>query len=251
MPTIKKSEEIELMRKAGRVVTETLAMLGEMVRAGVSTLELNDAADDFIRSCGAVPSFLHYNGYPKSICTSVNHEVVHGVPGDYRLCDGDIISIDVGAELNGWQGDAARTFLVGNVPDEVKRLVQVTKECFFEGMGQARAGNHVCDISMAVQAHAEKNGYSVVRELVGHGIGTKMHEEPEIPNYHEKFMGRGMKLAEGMTIALEPMINLGTNKVVMLDDGWTVTTADKKPSAHYENTIAITEGDPWILTGEA
>ncbi len=246
--TVKSRADIERMRLAGKVVADTLDMLKGIAKVGVTTLELDKAAEEFIRSRGAIPSFLNYNGYPNSICASVNCQVVHGIPGSYKLKDGDILSVDVGAVLDGWQGDAARTFLIGNVPEEVIRLVKVTRECFFEGIKQAKVGNHVCDISKAIQEHAEKNGYSVVRELVGHGIGRNMHEDPEVPNYYERRYGRGMRLESGMTLAIEPMINLGGREIVTLMDGWTVETRDKKPSAHYENTIAITDGEPEILT---
>ena len=246
--TIKTAAEILRMRAAGRVVEETLLMLADIAKPGVSTDRLDKEADAFIRSRGAIPSFLNYNGYPRSICTSVNAQVVHGIPGKYRLKDGDILSVDVGAMLNGYHGDAARTILIGEVRPEVQRLVEITKECFFKGIEQAREGNHIQDIAGAVQAHAEANGYSVVRELIGHGIGTKMHEPPDVPNYVDRRMGRGAKLVAGMTIAVEPMINLGERYVVQLDDGWTVETRDGLQSAHYENTIAITGGEPEILT---
>lgn len=245
---VKNKADIERMRLAGKVVADTLDMLKGIAKVGVTTLELDKAAEEFIRSRGAIPSFLNYSGYPNSICASVNHQVVHGIPGSYKLKDGDILSVDVGAVLNGWHGDAARTFLIGNVPEEVLKLVKVTRECFFEGIKQAKVGNHVCDISKAIQEHAEKNGYSVVRELIGHGIGRNLHEDPEVPNYYERRYGRGMRLESGMTLAVEPMINLGGRAIITLADGWTVETKDKKPSAHYENTIAITDGEPEILT---
>lgn len=245
---VKSKADIERMRLAGKIVADTLDMLKSVAKVGVTTLELDKAAEEFIRSRGAIPSFLNYNGYPGSICASVNHQVVHGIPGSYKLKDGDILSVDVGAVLNGWHGDAARTFLIGNVPEEVVRLVKITRECFFEGIKQAKVGNHVCDISKAIQEHAEKNGYSVVRELVGHGIGRNLHEDPEVPNYYERRYGRGRRLESGMTLAVEPMINLGAREIITLLDGWTVETKDKKPSAHYENTIAITDGEPEILT---
>ncbi len=247
--TIKTSEEIAKMRLAGKVVEDTLNMLEGMVDIGVSTGELDKAADAFIRSRGGIPSFLNYNGFPKSICTSVNATVVHGIPGAYRLKDGDIVSIDVGVQLDGWQGDAARTFLVGNVSDEVKKLVTVTREAFFEGIKKARAGNRVYDISSAIESHAHLHGYGVVRELVGHGIGRNLHESPDVPNFTpDKSRGRGVRLRAGMTIAIEPMINLGTADVRFMPDGWAVDAADGLPSAHYENTIAITDGDPILLT---
>ncbi len=248
MMTIKNGADIQKMKAAGRVVEETLALMEKLVRPGVSTLELDRAAEDFIRSKGAYPSFLLYNGYPKSICASVNEQVVHGIPGHYRLKEGDIVGIDVGAKLDGFHGDAARTFCVGKVLPEVEALVRVTRECFFAGLQYARPGYRISDISRAVQAHAEAHGYGVVRELIGHGIGRDMHEPPDVPNFVGGGFGRGVRLIPGMTIAVEPMINLGGREVLQLQDGWTVVTKDGKPSAHYENTIAITEGDPIILT---
>lgn len=246
MITIKSAAEIEKMDVAGRIVEDTLNLMGEMAAVGVSTLELDREAEKYIRSRGAVPSFLHYEGYPNSICTSVNEQVVHGIPGSYRLKDGDIISVDIGAVINGYHGDAARTFLIGNVRDEVKELVKVTRECFFEGIKFAKVGYRIGDIGHAIQAYAESHGYGVVRELIGHGIGTEMHEEPDVPNYGKA--GRGIRLEKGMCIAVEPMINLGTKDVWQLSDGWTVVTQDEKPSAHYENTLAITDGEPRLLT---
>lgn len=246
--TIKTPEQIEKMRAAGSVVAQTLDLLHEMVRPGVTTGELDKAAEAFILSQGARPSFLGYNDYPKSICASVNAQVVHGIPGGYVLKEGDIVSVDVGAVLNGWQGDAARTFYVGAVAPEVQKLCEVTKECFFEGIKFARPGYHVADISAAIEKHATSHGYGVVRELTGHGIGTRMHEPPSIPNFVDARDGRGVKLVKGMTLAIEPMINLGRRDVWTLADGWTVEARDKKPSAHYENTIAVTDDEPMILT---
>ncbi|MCE5235319.1 MAG: type I methionyl aminopeptidase [Clostridiaceae bacterium] len=246
--TVKTPEQIELMRAAGSVVAQALEAVGELVRPGVTTAELNEAADALIRSKGAVPSFLGYNNYPKSICTSVNAAVVHGIPGSYVLKDGDIVSVDIGAILYGWQGDAARTFYVGSVAPEVQRLCEVTKECFFEGIKFAKPGCHIADISAAIERHAQSHGYGVVRELTGHGIGTHMHEPPSIPNFVDARDGRGVKLVKGMTLAIEPMINLGKRDVWTLADGWTVETRDKKPSAHYENTIAVTDDEPLLLT---
>ncbi|MDO5111880.1 MAG: type I methionyl aminopeptidase [Clostridia bacterium] len=248
MLTIKSAAEIEKMRAAGRIVGDTLKLMREMAQVGVTTAELDKAADAFIRSKGAVPSFLHYNGYPKSICTSVNAQVVHGIPGKYVLRDGDILSVDVGAELNGFHGDAARTFFVGNVAPEVRELVKVTRECFYEGMKFARPGYRISDIGQAIQNHAESHGYGVVRELIGHGIGTHMHEPPDVPNYYDHRTGRGVRLTKGMTIAVEPMINLGGKEVFVYDDGWTVETRDSLPSAHYENTVVITDDEPQLLT---
>ena len=247
--TIKTVEDIQKMEAAGRIVEDTLNLLSKAACEGMRTVELDEMAAEFIKSRGATASFLNYNGYPKSICTSVNEEVVHGIPGKYRLKDGDILSLDVGAYLNGFHGDAARTVLIGNVPEEVQKLVRVTKECFFEGLRFAKAGYRISDIAKAIQAHAESHGYGVVRELVGHGIGRDMHEDPEVPNFWDGLrFGHGARLTPGMTIAVEPMINLGTPRVFQLDDGWTVVTADKKPSAHYENTLVITDGEPRLLT---
>ena len=246
MITIKSPQDIERMRGAGKVVEETLLLLGKSVRVGITTEELDRIADTYIRSQGAYPTFLNYNGYPKSICISVNDEVVHGIPGKRRIKDGDIVSCDVGATLNGFVGDAARTFLVGSVAEETRELVKVTKECFFEGLKFCRVGYRISDISKAIQTYAESHGYGVVRELVGHGVGRKLHEDPEVPNFYSP--RARARLEAGMTIAIEPMINLGTAKVWQLDDGWTVTTQDGKPSAHYENSVAITDGDPILLT---
>ena len=246
MITIKSAQDIERMRAAGRVVEETLLLLEQSVRIGITTAELDRIADTFIRSKGAYPTFLNYNGYPKSICISVNDEVVHGIPGKRKLKDGDIVSCDVGSTLDGFVGDAARTFLVGDVPQETQDLVRITRECFFEGLKYCRVGYRISDISKAIQKHAESHGYGVVRELVGHGVGRKLHEDPEVPNYYSPRARQ--RLEAGMTIAVEPMINLGTAKIWQLDDGWTVTTQDGKPSAHYENSIAITDGDPILLT---
>lgn len=246
MITIKTSAQIEKMHAASKVVEDTLNLLAQNIRPGVTTEALNKIAHDFIVASGAIPSFLGYNGYPKSVCISVNEEVVHGIPSHRRLKDGDIVSCDVGAILDGFHGDAARTFFVGEVDEEKKRLVRITKECFFKGLEYCKEGFRISDISTAIQNHAEKNGYTVVRELVGHGIGTHMHEEPEVPNFYSPRARQ--RLQAGMTIAIEPMINMGTAKVWQLEDGWTVVTQDGKPSAHYENTVAITKGEPILLT---
>lgn len=244
--TIKTGADLRLMDEAGRVVEDTLRLLRELAAPGVTTEELDREAERYIRSRGAQPSFLHYHGYPKSICTSVNEQVVHGIPGRYRLQDGDILSVDVGAHLNGFHGDAARTYCIGSVPEEVRTLVRVTRECFYAGLRYARAGCRIGDISAAVQAHAEAHGYGVVREMIGHGVGRNMHEPPDVPNYGTA--GHGPRLLPGMTIAIEPMINLGTAHILQKPDGWTTVTADGRPSAHYENTVAITEGEPLLLT---
>ena len=247
--TIKSAADIEKMDLAGRIVEETLNLLSRSAEIGMTTEELDEIAVSYIKSRGAEASFLNYNGYPRSICTSVNEQVVHGIPGKYRLKDGDVLSLDVGAYIGGFHGDAARTVLIGNVPEDVRRLVTVTKECFFEGIRFAKPGFRISDIARAVQAHAESNGYGVVRELVGHGIGRNMHEDPEVPNFWDDArFGRGVRLEAGMTIAIEPMINQGTFRVYQLKDGWTIVTADGKPSAHYENTVLITEGEPKLLT---
>ncbi len=248
MLTIKSAAEIEKMEAAGSIVGKTLLLIKSLAMPGVSTEELDHAAAKHIRECGAKPSFLHYNGYPKSICTSVNAQVVHGIPGKYVLKDGDILSVDIGAELGGFHGDAARTFLIGEVAPETQELVKITRECFFEGLKFARVGYRISDIGQAIQAHAESHGYGVVRELIGHGIGTHMHEAPDVPNYYERRLGRGIRIMAGMTLAIEPMINLGGKDVFVHADGWTVETRDGKPSAHYENTVAITEAGPKLLT---
>ena len=247
--TIKSAADIEKMDEAGRIVEETLNLLAKSAEIGMTTQELDDIAASYIKSRGAQASFLNYNGYPRSICTSVNEQVVHGIPGKYRLKDGDILSLDVGAYKDGFHGDAARTVLIGNVSQETQALVRVTRECFFEGIRFAKPGNRISDIAKAIQAHAESHGYGVVRDLVGHGIGRQMHEDPEVPNFWDAaHFGRGARLEAGMTIAIEPMINLQTARVLQLNDGWTVVTADGKPSAHYENTVLITEGEPKLLT---
>ena len=243
---IKTPEEIALMREACRVVKETLEFVGKNIRAGMTTKDVDDMVNRYILSCGAYPSELGYCGYPASSCVSVNEVVVHGIPSDRVIEDGDIVSVDITAEKNGFNGDAARTYLVGNVSEEKKKLVSVTEECFFKAVENLKAGTPLYDIGYAVQTHAESHGYGVVRALVGHGIGREMHEDPSDPNFGRK--GTGMRLKAGMTICIEPMINMGTYKVVFHDDGWTVTTADGKPSAHYENTVLITEDGVEILT---
>ena len=247
--TIKTASQLEKMRVAGRLVGETLNHLEKLVEVGITTYDLDHEAEAFIRKHGGIPSFLHYNGYPASICTSINEVVVHGIPSRKRkLKDGDIISIDCGAIVDGWHGDAARTFLVGNVAPEVQKLVEVTRECFFLGAEQAVEGNHLFDIARAVEAHAKEYGYGVIREMVGHGIGTHMHEPPEVPNYVDPRMGKGLRLTAGMTLAIEPMISLGTWKLEIAADGWTASTADGKPSAHYENTIIVGKDSHEVLT---
>ena len=234
------------MRRAGAIAAAARSLAGNMAAPGVTTLEIDKAVNDFIRKNGAVPTFLNYNGYPASVCISVNDEVIHGIPGPRVLRDGDIVSIDVGATFEGYVGDCAATYVAGTASDEAKKLIQVTRQSFFEAMKFARVGYRISDISHAVQQYAEENGFSVVREYVGHGVGARMHEDPEVPNYGRP--GHGPRLAAGMTIAVEPMINAGGAAVKVLPDGWTVKTADGSLSAHYENTILITNGDPEILT---
>ena len=242
----KTPEEIQLMRISAQLVSKTLGMLAEHVIPGVTPLDLNKRADEFIRDHEAVPGFLGLYDYPKSIITSVNEQVVHGIPTDRPLKEGDVVGIDIGVLKDGFYGDHAYTFAVGEIADPVKKLLRVTKESLYLGIEKFVAGNRIGDVSYAVQQHAEKHGYGVVRELVGHGLGRKMHESPEVPNYGKR--GRGPKIKEGLVIALEPMINMGTRRVSQLDDGWTIITADKKPSAHFEHNIAIVDGKPEILS---
>ena len=249
MITLKSSHEIELMRRAGKITAAACALAGEMVRPGVTTQEIDREVEHFIRKQGAVPSFLHYNGYPASVCISVNDEVIHGIPGKRVLQDGDIVSVDVGAYIGGFHGDCAATFPCGTISPEAQDLIDVTRESFFQGICQAREGKRLLDISAAIQQYVESHGYSVVREFVGHGIGTAMHEAPEVPNYGHP--GRGPRLLRGMTLAIEPMVNAGSAAIQQLSDGWTVKTLDGKWAAHYENTILITDGEPEILTAPA
>lgn len=245
--TIKNQEQIEKMRKASRIVGEVHELMKDIVKPGVSTWELDRQAEKLIRSYGAVPSFLGYHGYPGSICASVNHQVIHGIPDKKTILkEGDIISVDVGAYLNGYHGDGAKTYAVGKISDEAEKLIEVTRASFFEGMKFATEGNHLHEVSAAIQQYVESHGYSVVRDFVGHGIGTEMHEDPQIPNY--KVRGRGPKLQSGMVLAIEPMVNIGRHEVKVLSDNWTVETIDKSLSAHYEHTLLITEGKPELLT---
>nr|WP_244991554.1 type I methionyl aminopeptidase [Clostridium senegalense] len=238
--------EIEYMRNAGKVVADTLAKIESVIKPGITTAEIDKLAEEFILKQGAKPSFKGYGGFPATICASVNNEVIHGIPKNRVLEDGDIISVDCGAILNGFHGDAARTFPVGNISKEAEQLIKVTKECFFKGMENAVVGNRLTDISAAVQRHAESFGYSVVRDFVGHGIGRSMHEDPQVPNYGTA--GRGPKLKHGMVLAIEPMINIGKCNVKVNSDGWTVVTSDGTLSAHYENTLAVLNSGPEILT---
>ena len=245
--TIKSKKEIEQMREAGKSLEETHDRLAEIIKPGISTLEIDQFGEKIIREYGCIPSFLNYNGYPASICVSVNDEVVHGIPKKERILkDGDIVSLDAGVIYQGYHSDAARTYGVGEISEEAARLIRVTKESFFEGMKFAKEGNHLFDISEAIQRYVENNGYSVVRDLVGHGIGTHLHEDPQIPNFKER--RKGMKLRAGMTLAVEPMVNAGTWKVEWLSDDWTVVTADGSLAAHYENTILITEDGYELLS---
>ena len=247
MVTIKSKTEIEKMRVAGKITGDALCEIEKHIRPGISTHELDRIAYDFIKRHGATPSFLHYNGFPGSICASPNCWVVHGIPSrNIVLKEGDIVSIDMGAQKDGYHGDAARTYAVGKISDEAKRLIEVTKQSFFEGIKYATHGAKLGDVSAAIQEYVEKNGFSVVRDLVGHGIGKSLHEDPNVPNYGHR--GRGLKLAAGMTLAVEPMVNAGRYEVVVLDDDWTVETEDGSLSAHYENTILITKGECEILT---
>ena len=239
MISIKTDEQIAYMRKANQIVRDTLLLLADHTKPGVSTWELDKLAHDYIVSQGAKPSFLGYNGFPASICVSVDCEVVHGIPSKKKILkEGQIVSYDCGAIFNGWQGDAARTVAVGIITPECQQLIDVTEQCFFKAVETIVAGvTRLGDVGHAIQSHAESFGYGVVRDLVGHGIGREMHADPEVPNFG--VAGRGMRLSAGMTIAIEPMINMGTERVEYMDDGWTVKTRDRKPSAHYENTIAI------------
>ncbi len=246
MIVLKSSRELELMEKAGKIVALALEEVKKNIRPGVTTAELNRVAEELIFSHNAVPTFKGYRGFPAAICTSVNEEVVHGIPGLRTLKDGDIISIDIGAEVDGYNGDAARTFQVGQVSDEALRLLRVTEESFFKGIEYAKPGFRISDISNAIQVHVESNNFSVVRDYVGHGIGRKMHEDPQIPNYGPP--NKGPRLRAGMTFAIEPMVNAGGFQVYTLENQWTVVTKDSSLSAHYENTIAITDNEPRILT---
>lgn len=246
MIIIKNNKEIDLMRSAGRIVAETLLLVEEKVRPGITTAEIDRIAEEFITKHGAKPSFKGLYGFPASLCISVNEQVVHGIPGGYVLKDGDIISVDCGAYLNGFHGDAARTFAVGNVSEEANKLIKVTEQSFFKGIEYAKVGNRLTDISHGIQSYIEASGFSVVRDFVGHGIGRVVHEDPDVPNFGKP--GRGPKLLEGMALAIEPMVNLGSYKVKTLNDDWTVVTSDGSLSAHYENTIVILPDGPEILT---
>ncbi len=242
----KSPKEIEKIRAAGSIVSKTLKLLFENLKPGVTTQKLDGIAEEFIISQGAVPSFKGYNGFPGSICVSIDNEVVHGIPGPRTFREGQIVGIDVGAYKNGYHGDAAWTFPVGDIEDADKQLMKIGEECLFKGIDKARVGNRIGDIGEAIQNHAEKHGYSVVRDLVGHGIGKKLHEEPQVPHYGKA--GTGLELKPGLVIAVEPMINAGVFQVKMMDDNWTIVTADGKRSVHFEHTIAVTENGPMVLT---
>ena len=245
----KTTREIEFMRSAGRIAAEARDLAGKLVTVGATTRSIDKAVHEFLISKGAIPSFLGYRDYPASICVSVNDEVIHGIPGPRKLLQGDIVSIDIGATKNGYIGDCSATFIAGTGSAEAEKLIKVTRECFYEGLRYAKEGNRVSAISKAIQYHAEINGYAVVREYTGHGVGAKVHEPPEVPNYVKiPREGPDPRLLSGMTLAIEPMVNYGSARIKVLNDGWTVVTADGQNSAHYENTILITEGEPEILT---
>jgi len=242
----KSKEEIELIRQSAQLVSKTLGLMAEKIEPGVVPLDLDKIAEEFIRDNGGKPGFLGLYDYPNTIISSVNEQVVHGIPTKKPLENGDIVGIDIGVLMNGYYGDHAYTFAVGEIKDDLKQLLKVTKECLDLGIEQVRAGNRIGDLSFAVQQHAENHGYGVVRELVGHGLGKKMHESPEVPNFGKR--GRGPKMKEGLVIAIEPMINMGTRRVIQLSDGWTIVTADRKPSAHFEHDVAIVDGKAEVLS---
>lgn len=245
--SIKSEREINIMREAGKILTKVHDALGEAIKPGISTKEIDTLGEKLIRSYDCIPNFLHYNGFPASICVSVNDEVVHGIPNAKRILqEGDIVSLDAGLIYKGYHSDAARTYGVGVISEEADKLIAATKESFFEGIKMAREGNYLHDISNAIDAYIKIHGYGIVRELVGHGIGTKLHEDPQIPNFAQR--RKGVKLQAGMTLAIEPMINMGRCDVEWLEDDWTVVTQDGSLSAHYENTILVTKGEPEILT---
>lgn len=242
----KSNEELEIIRESGKILGKAHAEIAKIIRPGVKTSELDKIAYQFIADSGGIPSFKGYNGFPATLCISVNEVVVHGFPGEYELKDGDIISVDCGVKYNGYHSDSAYTYPVGKVKEEVLKLLRVTKESLYRGIEQAIVGNRIGDIGFSIQSFVEKEGYSVVRELVGHGLGKSLHEKPEVPNYGNR--GKGLKLEENLVIAIEPMINLGKKNVVQENDGWTIRTTDKMPSAHFEHTVAVKKGKPEILT---
>ena len=242
----KTDEEVGFLRESNLLVSKTLAEIARHIKPGVTTLYLDKIAEEYIRDNSAIPAFLGYGGFPKTLCTSVNEEVVHGIPSDHTLKEGDIISIDCGVILNGWYGDSAYTFAVGEIKEEVRRLLDYTRAALEEGVRAAVSGNRIGDISSAVQAKAESGGFSIVRELVGHGIGTKLHEPPEVPNFGK--LGTGPKMEKGLVICIEPMINMGIRETIQMTYGWTVITADGKPSAHFEYAVAVDKGKADVLT---
>ncbi len=246
MIKIKTSEEIELMRESALIVSRTLGEIAKVIKPGITTLELDKIAEEHIRDHGAIPGFLGLYDFPNTLCMSPNEQIVHGIPNNEPLKEGDIISVDCGALKNGFYGDHAYTFEVGEIDEETKKLLQITKESLYMGVREFRAGNRVGDVGFAIQNYTEKYGYGVVRELVGHGLGKEMHEDPEMPNYGRR--GRGKKFKEGMVVAIEPMINLGTHRIKQFSDGWTIKTADNKPSAHFEHDVAIVKGKPELLS---
>ena len=246
MITVKSREALSRMKASAKILKDTLSLLEENVKAGVATCELDRLAYEYITKAGARPSFLNYNGYPASVCTSIDEEVVHGIPSKRKLEEGQIVGIDIGVFFEGYHTDAARTFPVGKISPEKQKLIDVTRQCFFEGIAAVKDGARLGDVGYRIQRHAESNGFSVVRDLVGHGIGESMHEDPSVPNFGKP--GHGIRLIEGMTLAIEPMINAGSYHVKWLDDGWTVGTCDGKPSAHYENTVVVTKEGAEILT---
>ncbi|MBN1155880.1 type I methionyl aminopeptidase [candidate division KSB1 bacterium] len=246
MIIIKSQREVDLIRKSSRIIAECFDLVKPYIKPGVKTKELDDVVLDHIQSRGGISAFKNYNGYPGNICVSIDKEVVHGIPGERTLEEGQIVSIDIGVILNNYYGDAARTFAVGAITDDKKKLLRVTEEALLKGIDEARVGNRLSDISNAIQTHVERENFSVVRDLVGHGVGRKLHEDPQIPNYGEP--NRGPRLKPGMVFAIEPMVNMGSFQVVVADDSWTIYTKDGMPSAHFEHTIAITAGDPEILS---
>jgi methionyl aminopeptidase len=243
---LKTPEEIALLRKSNVLVGKTLAEVAKAIKVGITTLELDKIAEDFIRSNGALPGFLGYHGFPNTLCVSVNDQVVHGIPSNYALKEGDIVSVDCGTIVDGFYGDSAYTFCVGEVDPKVKKLLDTTKEALYKGIQQAVHGNRLGDVGYAIQQHCQAAGFSVVREMVGHGIGRNMHEDPEVPNYGKR--GQGIQLREGLVIAIEPMINMGNRGILVEKDGWTIRTIDRKPSAHFEHTVAIQKGEASILS---
>ena len=244
--SIKSDAEIGIMRQAADILVRTHELISDQIKVGITTRELDNIAESYIISQGAIPSFKDYGGYPATICVSINEEVVHGIPSKRKLQQGDIVSVDIGVYFKGYHSDAARSYGVGELSPEMQKLIDVTRQSFYEGLKFAKVGHHLSEISQAIQTYVEDNDFSVVRDLVGHGIGKELHEEPQIPNY--KTPGRGPKLRKGMVLAIEPMVNMGTWEVNVLNDDWTVVTRDGMPSAHYENTIVITDGEPEILT---